>query len=348
MIKEKIIDSIKNKKMLTRITLELTNKCNLRCVHCYQEERNEAYNIKFLSLDSIQKLLKDIKNLGIITIVLTGGEVFTHPDIYKIISAIKAENYRIAILSNLTMINEKNIDFLQMNVNSISTSVYGTTKDVYESVTRVKGSYEKYSCAVKLIRSHTDIKLIEKAIVLKNNFCQYSSLINKTDASDARIIVNNSNNYCESLCLNEDELFEYWKLFLDKHKNEEILYKKKKKATMCNAFNDSLFIDITGNIIGCLNLDVPELVLGNINYDNLSDVWHSKKTAAIINNFHNNILNCKCFNCSYGRYAFVCPAYNYYETNNYCVPSSQACLQCEIKHKIVNEKENNYETISFK
>ena len=64
-----------------RAILELTDKCNLKCVHCYRVANSE----KILSLSEIKTIINDLCELGCIELTLTGGELFTRSDIFDII-----------------------------------------------------------------------------------------------------------------------------------------------------------------------------------------------------------------------------------------------------------------------
>lgn len=82
---------------------ELTNKCNLRCKHCYNIDYLTS-DASELSFDEIKKIIDIAKSLGCNDIGLSGGEPFMHKDIMKIIDYVS--EYPIHILTNGLLINQ--------------------------------------------------------------------------------------------------------------------------------------------------------------------------------------------------------------------------------------------------
>ena len=73
---------------VVKAQLELTYRCNLHCVHCYTDPYNaKEFFPRELSFEEILRLIDEMRDIGIIWLNLTGGEIFMHPrffDIYGI------------------------------------------------------------------------------------------------------------------------------------------------------------------------------------------------------------------------------------------------------------------------
>jgi MoaA/NifB/PqqE/SkfB family radical SAM enzyme len=82
---------------MTRIVIELTNRCNLRCGHCF-DERHAANGD--LSLDIIEKVLREGKQCKLEHLSFTGGEPTLHPHFAEIVRRVCAENYTFSFVSN--------------------------------------------------------------------------------------------------------------------------------------------------------------------------------------------------------------------------------------------------------
>ena len=78
------------------VSLELTLNCNIRCLHCYNLDRDaprgachdgggEADARPDLTLDEIMRLLDDLRAAGCLFLTLSGGEVFTYPHLYAVL-----------------------------------------------------------------------------------------------------------------------------------------------------------------------------------------------------------------------------------------------------------------------
>ena len=82
---------------MARIVIELTNRCNLSCGHCF-EERHAATGD--LSLDVIEKVLREGKNCGIDQVSFTGGEPTIHRRFDEIVHRVSEAGYRFSFVSN--------------------------------------------------------------------------------------------------------------------------------------------------------------------------------------------------------------------------------------------------------
>ena len=72
--------------------LEITNKCNLICRHCYAQSGPRAKRLSELNTDEIFKLIDELDEMGTLSVFLTGGEVFTHPNSIEIINYANKKN----------------------------------------------------------------------------------------------------------------------------------------------------------------------------------------------------------------------------------------------------------------
>lgn len=82
---------------MARIVIELTNRCNLGCGHCF-EERHAATGD--LPLEILEKVLRDGKNCGIEQLSFTGGEPTIHRRFKEIIDRVSQAGYRFSFVSN--------------------------------------------------------------------------------------------------------------------------------------------------------------------------------------------------------------------------------------------------------
>ena len=66
--------------------IELTNKCNFRCVHCYETVERESEEFQLFPTEKLLKTIDDFADMGVISVFLTGGEAMLRKDfdqIYK-------------------------------------------------------------------------------------------------------------------------------------------------------------------------------------------------------------------------------------------------------------------------
>ena len=75
MLKDYIENLVFDNNILPSITIEVTNRCNFKCVHCYLGNRNAHSLSGFhdeLSLDKIKNVLIQAKEMNVLKIVVTG------------------------------------------------------------------------------------------------------------------------------------------------------------------------------------------------------------------------------------------------------------------------------------
>ena len=82
---------------MARLVIEPTNRCNLRCLHCF-EERHAATGD--LPLEIIGKILAEGKSCGIDHLAFTGGEPTIHRQFDEIISRVCEAGYTFSFVSN--------------------------------------------------------------------------------------------------------------------------------------------------------------------------------------------------------------------------------------------------------
>ncbi|HSL02305.1 MAG TPA: radical SAM protein [Nitrospiraceae bacterium] len=141
------LDAISRKAAKTRrpegVTFELTYGCNLRCVHCYNPTHRALPHE--LTTSEICALLKQIADLGVLTVTFTGGEPSVRPDIGDILREARRQGLMIHLMTNATRITPSFTDLLyEVGVSQINVSIYGATEAVYERMTAVPGSYRQF------------------------------------------------------------------------------------------------------------------------------------------------------------------------------------------------------------
>jgi len=96
---------------LQSIHFELTSRCNMKCLHCYQE----SYLRKptDLTFAEIQKLIREMRKLQVEKVGISGGEPFMRFDLFKIIDMIEENEIAISsILTNGLLLNDEIIEKL--------------------------------------------------------------------------------------------------------------------------------------------------------------------------------------------------------------------------------------------
>jgi MoaA/NifB/PqqE/SkfB family radical SAM enzyme len=85
-----------------RLTVELTNVCNLHCSYCLRDEDALYHSpATFLPVDLFARVISDARNLmGIEQVMFTGGEPTLHREFGKILAAVAALQLKCSFVTN--------------------------------------------------------------------------------------------------------------------------------------------------------------------------------------------------------------------------------------------------------
>jgi radical SAM protein with 4Fe4S-binding SPASM domain len=127
-------------------TLETTFRCNLNCVHCYvnQPAASREERERELPLARLETLIDEIVEAGCLEVLFTGGEVLVRPDFPELYLYAVRRGLLVTVFTNGTLVSERVAELFDGHrPHAVEISLYGMTRETYERVTRVPGSYDK-------------------------------------------------------------------------------------------------------------------------------------------------------------------------------------------------------------
>lgn len=147
-------DAIGGKRYPLSGSIEITNRCNLRCQHCFiQCDRATWENDPELTTAELCGILDQIADAGTLWLLITGGEPLMRPDFTEIYLHAKRRGFLITLFTNGTLVTDEIADLLAAYPPfAVEVSLYGRTAEVYERVTTVPGSFER--CMAGIRRLH--------------------------------------------------------------------------------------------------------------------------------------------------------------------------------------------------
>ncbi len=150
---------------------ELTFQCGIHCKHCYTDCYNRPGSARNeLGTKEVKFILDKIHHAGVIWLCFTGGDPLTRKDFLEIYVYAKNKGFIITIFTNAYSMTEKIADYLKKSPPFvIEITLNAVTKELYEKISRVKGSFEKAMAGIKLITQRR-LPLKIKTQVIKDNF----------------------------------------------------------------------------------------------------------------------------------------------------------------------------------
>ena len=142
--------------LLGRLDMELTERCNNRCIHCYinRPATDRAAKRQELTTDEVKAILKEGAALGALSVRLTGGEPMLREDFEAIYVYARRLGLAVTVATNATLLTPALADlFARMPPREeVEVSVYGMTRVSYEAVTRAPGSFEAEQRGLRLLQ----------------------------------------------------------------------------------------------------------------------------------------------------------------------------------------------------
>ena len=164
------------------VHIDLTNKCNLHCLYCWnhspllKKPKSVSWKQEELKFSLILQLLNELEELDVKKIILSGGgEPFLYPKIEELIYYIKKKNFHLTILTNFTLvhpirISELGVDRLLIHLSSASAETY---KKLHPPQT--EEDFEKLLNNLQLIQLPTRFNLVQ--VISQFNYKEINKMI---------------------------------------------------------------------------------------------------------------------------------------------------------------------------
>lgn len=136
------------------VSIEVTRRCPLDCLHCYNNlpMSDSAARTGELTFEEHCRLLDELVEAGCLWILYTGGEVLARPDFLNIYTEAKKRGFLVTIFTNGTLITPRVADHLaEWRPFAIEITLYGATRETYEALTQVPGSYDRCMRGIRLL-----------------------------------------------------------------------------------------------------------------------------------------------------------------------------------------------------
>jgi radical SAM protein with 4Fe4S-binding SPASM domain len=152
---------------LRYLELQMTDRCNLQCRHCYIGEGSH----QDLSKKQIQRVLEEFQEIQGLRLLISGGEPLLHPHFWEINDILRNYAFRSVLLSNGTLITEEVAK--KLCVHEVQVSLDGM-KEGHESL-RGKGTFEKTMAAIDHLQE-ANIRVSVATMIHHRNLSEFDQL----------------------------------------------------------------------------------------------------------------------------------------------------------------------------
>ena len=357
------MDVIDAERVPFTVMLELTYNCNEKCIHCFnpgasrnEEEKDTRTNRVEIGISDYEKLLDELQALGVVKIILTGGDPFVKRDIWQLIKLIYDRDFALDIYTNGLALRGKIETLANSYPRSIGLSIYSANDDVHDGITRVKGSLAKTtSIAAEL--ADWGVPLYFKCPIMNNNAKSYFSIVELAKVYGAipqidvslTDAVDGDNSITESLQV-DGELLEIIlrdpniPLYVGKEAPNFGKLERNPNNAFCGAGTSLMNITPEGDITPCNSFPTQ---FGNLKDISFKDVWQNSKPlidwqGILIKDYEECGTHERCNYCN------RCPGQSFIEHGTPLKASSANCHVANVRMSLANNLRNGIDPLNGK
>lgn len=124
--------------------LELTNRCNLHCVHCYSDSHSGSGYRDVLTTQDYENTMRQAFELGCRRVQFIGGEPQLHRDFPALLRTATGIGFEfVEVFSNLTFLADDVIRYAAGSGVRFATSVYSDSAAEHDAITKVRSSHTR-------------------------------------------------------------------------------------------------------------------------------------------------------------------------------------------------------------
>jgi len=325
-------------------TMELTERCNLTCKHCFINKPANSVAIKDQELNKAEwfEVIDQMANTGCLFLLITGGEPLLHPDFEEILVHTRKSGMLVSLFSNGTLLTPRIVDLLaEWGLQSLEISLYGATQETYERVTGQPGSFRRCLEGIELAQQR-GLKLGLKSVLMtinKHELPQMKALASDYGLDfrydsllwpriDGNLISKNRFQLSaeEMLSLDRDDVDRYQDL-LETSNNYKDQIVRAGKVFNCGAAHRSFHVDAKGYMSPCIMVRRPAYSILEYGF---VEAWEKVGTSREML----RLLGTQCESCRIGALCRQCPGWSLAVHDDYETPVDEIC---EFAHIRANE-----------
>jgi radical SAM protein with 4Fe4S-binding SPASM domain len=300
---------------LTNLHIEITSKCNERCIHCYIPHENK---ISYMESSLFYNVLEQCKTMNLLHLTLSGGEPMLHKDFCDFLKKCREYDFSVNVLSNLTLLNDEIFHEMKQNpLLNVQVSLYSMNPIIHDNITQMKGSFEKTKNAIlKLVKN--DIPLQISCPIMKQNKNCYEDVEKwakeyNIHVSDDYVIIGRYNHTTQNLScrlsINEIKEMIHDKAAYDSNYLEQIKLSAEKKKEInpddfvCSVCHSSICIADNGTVFPCAGWQ--DYVVGNVKETFLQDIWDNAEKVQYLRGLRKKDFP-QCLQCADKAFCTMC------------------------------------------
>jgi AdoMet-dependent heme synthase len=311
------------------VQLDLTYRCNERCVHCYLDHDDHGE----MTTAEIKDLLDQMADAGVFYLTISGGEILMRRDFFEILEHARKRTFSVKLKTNGILIRKKEAERIKaLGVESVQISIYSHIPEIHDAITKLPGSLKQSIEAVRLLRDH-GIQVIMANVLMVQNAADYAAVKALATELDARFIMDPTitpmmDGDRSILNLNVDEA-----ALREVFRNEALVGNVEEFCAPpqgpdedaldmlpCSAGHTACYVSPYGDVYPCVQFPLPS---GNVRQLKFVDIWRDSPQLKEVRSITLRDMP-SCSQCTHGAACTRCPGLAFLE-GNMRGPSTQDC-----------------------
>ena len=325
------------------VQLDLTYRCNERCVHCYLDHDDHGE----MTLGEIKSLLDQMADAGVFFLTISGGEIFLRPDLFDILEHARSLLFSVKIKTNALLIREPQaLRLAGLGIASVQISIYSHRPEVHDAITLVPGSLERSLVAARFLQ-RAGVKVTFANVLMRQNATDYRHVRALAEQMGAGFSVDptitpmmDGDRSILSLNIDDEALRDVMRdpamvgdvtefcATPDGPFEEEDAFAR----VPCSAGHTSCYVSPYGDLYPCVQFPLPS---GNVRQAKFLDIWHESPQLAEVRSITLGDLP-GCSQCSNQPGCSRCPGLAYME-GNMRGPSTQDCEKSYARYGVMSD-----------
>jgi AdoMet-dependent heme synthase len=311
------------------VQLDLTYRCNERCVHCYLDHDDHGE----MTTAEIKHLLDEMAEAGVFILTLSGGEIFLRKDFFDLLEHARRLMFCVKLKTNAVLIREREAARLRdLNVESIQISIYSHRPEVHDAITLIPGSLKRSIAAIRFLKAQ-GLKVIIANVLMTQNMQDYPGVralaaelgvectLDPTvtpmmDGNRSTVALGVDQGalrqvFCDTALVGDVDEF----CAIPAPAGEDEM-----ESTPCSAGHTACYVSPYGEVFPCVQFPLPT---GNVRQQRFVDIWRDSEQMNDVRSIRLKDLS-TCPSCSHAGTCTRCPGLAFME-GNMRGPSTQDC-----------------------
>ncbi len=323
------------------VQLDLTYRCNERCVHCYLDHDDHGE----MTTAEIKDLLDQMADAGVFYLTISGGEILMRRDFFEILEHARLRTFCIKLKTNGVLIREKEAQRLrQLGVEAVQISIYSHRPEVHDAVTKMPGSLRQSLDAVRFLRKQGLTVTMANVLMIQNaedyrgvralaaelgaKFTIDPTITPMMDGDRSILNLNVDQAALREVFRNKDLIGNVEEFCAPpRGVDEEAL-----DMLPCSAGHTACYVSPYGDVYPCVQFPLPT---GNVRRAKFLEIWRDSPQFKEIRSITLRDMP-SCSQCAHGATCTRCPGLAYLE-GNMRGPSTQDCEKSYARTGIPSE-----------